>query len=251
MSRNGFPIETLCKGPMEPLFQSLKTLIDPVGSIPAAVNARRWLTPMFIICVAVVSSGVAVALKMDAARVVIPKLAESGELMKLSERELSEAVQQAERVSLVGGVAKGVFLIPLMLLLVAVALKIAAWLMGKKTIFAQLMSVSGLAFLPVGVFHFILAISAAKHPGLTPKSLEHLVPSSLSAFANASKSLEGLYNGIDFINIWAALALGIGFAAASNMKPWKGALFGLFLYALLVGSLFIGIPALMKSGGPS
>jgi hypothetical protein len=55
---------------------------------------------------------------------------------------------------------------------------------------------------------------------------------------------------LDFFNLWGALVLGLGFAAAVGMKQWKGAIFGVFLYVLYAGVFLIGLPALMAGAGP-
>jgi Yip1 domain len=170
--------------------------------------------------------------------------------MKMSEREVTEAVEQSERIALVSGIAKGLLVTPLTLLALAVALKVVAWLLSKKAPFAQLMSAASLAFLPVALFHLVLAIAASRHQGLTPKILEHLVPSSLAGMMDAGPKLLGFYQGVDVINIWSALMLGLGFSAATGWKPVKGALLGLFLYALFVCVFFVAIPSMSKGHGP-
>jgi len=50
-------------------------------------------------------SGAAVAMKVDPSAAVIGKLSAAGELAKASEREIGEAIEQAQRVALVAGVA--------------------------------------------------------------------------------------------------------------------------------------------------
>ena len=58
-----------------------------------------------------------------------------------------------------------------------------------------------------------------------------------------------MYTAIDLINIWASLVMGLGFAAASKWSPWKGALFGLFLYVLFAAAFFVGVPGMMPAEG--
>ena len=122
-----------------------------------------------------------IALRLDASRLVIPKMAMSGELMKASEREVDEAIEQAQRVALVGGIAKGLMLMPLLVLLLSVALKVASWLIGRKALFADLFTVAALTMLPVAVFHGIEVVAALKLEVITPRVAETLVPSSLAA----------------------------------------------------------------------
>ena len=236
---------------MEALTLPLRALLDPVGAIPRAVESRRWLVPLLLVAVLTAASGAAIALRLDAARLVIPKMAMSGELMKASEREVDEAIQQAQRVALVGGIAKGLMLMPLLVLLLSVVLKVASWLIGRKALFADLFTVAALTMLPVAVFHGIEVVAALKLEVITPRVAETLVPSSLAALLDmTSPALKRVSGAIDLINIWAALLMGLGFAAASKWSPWKGALFGLFLYVLFAAVFFVGLPGLAPPDGP-
>ena len=235
---------------MEAVTLPLRALLDPVGAIPKAVEARRWFVPLLLVAVLTAAAGAVIALRLDAARLVIPKMQMSGELMKASEREVNEAIEQAQRVALVGGIAKGLLLMPLLILLLAVALKIAAWLLGKKALFADLFTVAALTTLPVAVFHGIEVLAALKLEVITPRVAETLVPSSVAALVEmAPPVLNRVYGAIDLINIWAALLMGLGFAAASKWSPWKGALFGLFLYVLFASAFMVGLPGLSPPGG--
>jgi hypothetical protein len=235
---------------MEALTLPLRALLDPVGAIPRAVETRRWLVPMLLVALLTAAAGAAIALRLDAARVVIPKMEMSGELLKASEREVSEAIEQAQRVALVGGIAKGLLLMPLLVLLLSVVLKVASWLIGRKALFADLFTVAALTMLPVAVFHGIEVVAALQLEVITPRLAETLVPSSLAAFFQlASPGLTRVYKAIDLINIWASLLMGLGFAAASKWSPWKGALFGLFLYVLFAAAFFVGLPGLAPPDG--
>lgn len=236
--------------PMEALTLPLRALLDPVGAIPKAVETRRWLVPLLLVAVLTAAAGAVIALRLDASRLVIPKMAMSGELMKASEREVNEAIEQAQRVALVGGIAKGLLLMPLLVLLLSVALKLAAWLLGKKALFADLFTVAALTMLPVAVFHAIEVLAALKLDVITPRVAETLVPSSVAALVQlAPPALSRVYGAIDLINIWASLLMGLGFAAASKWTPWKGALFGLFLYVLFASAFMVGLPGLAPPGG--
>lgn len=235
---------------MEALTLPLRALLDPVGAIPRAVESRRWLVPLLLVAVLTAAAGAVIALRLDAARLVIPKLAMSGELMKASEREVDEAIEQAQRVALVGGIAKGLMLMPLLVLLLSVVLKITAWLIGRKALFADLFTVAALTMLPVAVFHGIEVLAALQLEVITPRVAESLVPSSLAdVLQDAGPRLERVYTSIDLINIWASLLMGLGFAAASKWSPWKGALFGFFLYVLFAAAFFVGLPGLSPPDG--
>jgi hypothetical protein len=236
---------------MDALFLPLRALLDPVGAVPRAVEARRWFVALSLACLSTAASGAVIALKLDASRVVIPKMMMSGELMKASEREISEAIEQAQRVALVGGIAKGLLLVPLLVLLLAVVLKITAWLIGKKALFVEAFTVAALTMLPLAVLNLIQLVVAANQVALTPTMVEALVPTSLAALLEASPKLMRVYGAVDLFNVWAALVMGLGFAASTKWSLWKGALFGLFLYVLFACAFLIGGPGLAAGmGGP-
>lgn len=215
------------------------------------MESRRWVLALLLACVTSAGAGAVIGLKLDAARVVIPKMSMTGELMKASEREISEAIEQAQRVALVGGVAKGLLLTPLMILLLAVVLKIAAWLIGRKALFAEAFTVAALTLLPMAVLHSIELAVALKQVALTPSMIEQLVPTSLAAVLEGSPKEMRVYKSVDLFNLWSALVMGLGFAAASKWQLWKGATFGLFLYVLFACVFLIGLPGLSGGmGGP-
>jgi hypothetical protein len=240
---------------MNSLTIPLRALLDPVGAVPAAVETRRWFVPMLLLCLTTSIAGAVIATRLDTARVVLPKMAMSGELMKASEREVGEAIEQAQRVALVGGIAKGVLLMPLLVLVLAVVLKISMWLIGRKALFADLFTVAAITMLPVAVFHSIEIVAALRLELITPRVAETLVPSSVAALVGGEggpprgMGLLRVFKAVDFVNIWSALLMGLGLAAASKWSPARGALFGFFLYVLFAAAFLIGVPGMMPPEG--
>src|SRR3712207_1533731 len=101
---------------MSTLSLSARSLIDPVDGVPAIVEGRRWLLPLLAVMVCVSLSAVAIYARWDAGPRVVGELTMSGEISKVTEQELLEKVQTSQRVQLVAGVAKGMFLMPLFVL---------------------------------------------------------------------------------------------------------------------------------------
>lgn len=235
---------------METFLLPLTALLDPASAIPKGVVARKWLISLMLLALATIASGVAVAERLDAARLVIPKLQQAGELGKSSEREIDEQVQQTQRVALVAGVAKGVFVVPLQILLLAVVLKALAWLLARKALFIECFTAASLSSLPLTVFHLILAASAWRQPSLTVSMLQGLVPSSLAFFLpDASPGLARVYGAIDLVNLWAAALLGLGFGTATKLSRPVGVALGLFLYVLFAAAFLVGAPGLAGGMG--
>ncbi len=236
-------LERYCPRPV------LQALLDPVAFVPKAVEGRRWALPLLLLCAAVSFSGLAFASRLDASAAVLKKMEASGELQKASERELNEEVQQAQRIALVAGAAKGVFVMPLVLLLVAVALKIAAWLAGKKLVFAEAFTVAAIAFLPIAVFHVLYGVVALKQPVVTASMAQDLLPSSLAGLVPPEAvKLGRALRQVDFFNVWSAVLLGLGFAKGTKLHPSRGLALGLVLY-LMLSAVLVGLPGLAPPGG--
>jgi hypothetical protein len=231
-------------------FAPARALFDPVEGAPAAVENRRWFWPVLALALACALSGAATAARYDASTKVVAELTEAGELTRTTETQIAEKVQTAERVKLVAGVAKGVFLMPLFVLAIAVALKLAGWLFGTKAPFVQCFTAAAIALMPIALYHAILALCAYRSLGLTEAQAAALVPSSLAAFAStAPPKILRLLGAVDFFNLWSVVLLGFGFSAASGMRRHRAVILAFVLYAMFVGVVQVGLPA-MSQGGP-
>lgn len=227
-----------------------RALIDPAEAVPASVSGRRWALPLIILVAAAVFSSLAVASRWDAAGSVLGDAAQSGELQKLTEQELADKVKQASRVKLVAGVAKAVFLMPLFVLLFAVAVKLAGWLINRSIRFADAFTVVAVALLPISLFHIVFGAVVLSTPLVSDAQALKLVPHHLGLVLDGlSPELARLASVVDFFNVWAALLLGLGYSTATGMSRWKGLLFGLSLYVLFAGVFLVGLPAIAVGGG--
>lgn len=251
----------------------LAVLVDPVGAVPPAVEARAWVVPLLLAMVLSAAASAAIATRLDTARLVLPRLEAAGELARASEREIGEQVEQAQRVAIVAGVAKGLVGLPVLALLAAVGLWLMAWLVGGRAAFAELFTVICLALLPVAVAQGLTLASAINQSVIAPKAVSSLLPSSLEAVLSrapddgpaSAPSMErppapqapawkpsaraALLGLVDFFHLWSALLLGLGFAAATRRARWQAVPLGLALYFLTVAAVTIGLPALAAGGG--
>lgn len=235
---------------MKTLLAPLRPLLDPTAAVAPAVSARKWFLPLLLVCAAVGASGASVATRLDAARLVIPQMEASGDLAKASEREIDEKVAQSQRIGIVAGIAKGVFVTPLMVLLLSLALKLFAWITARKLALASAFTVCALAMLPVACFHLLVAVSALRQDSLSPAMAATLVPSTLAVFVpKAEPPLRRALEAVDVFNLWAACLLGLGYAAATNLSKWRGLLAGVGLYVLFAAAFLVGLPGLMASLG--
>lgn len=229
--------------------QPARALIDPAEGVASAVEARRWVVPLLVLMLAVSFSGVAFATRWDASSAVVRELSSGGELQKTTERELADKVQTRSRVKLVGGVAKGVFLMPLVALLFAVGLKVSGWIINRSILFSRSFSTVTIAMLPIAVYHLVFGSVALASAQLGDNHAERLVPTHLGhLLTGLSPELGRLASVVDVFNIWVAVLMGLGFAAATKWSRAKGVLFGLVLYLAWSGVFLVGLPA-MGGGG--
>src|SRR6266849_6666396 len=203
---------------MAGVVESAKPLIDPIGGIGPAVEARRWVLPLLVLSIGVSFSGASFASRWDAGSVVIQQLERVGELQKMTEQELSDKIQTTRRLRLVGGIAKGILGPPAVLL-------------------------------PIALVHLLFGICALRQFSVTDAQMPYILPSSLAAaFPGVSPVVQRLLSGIDLFNIWSAVLLGLGFSAASGMQRGRAIVLGLGLYAAYVGVFLLGLPGLMGRG---
>jgi hypothetical protein len=217
----------------------------------AAIEARRWVWPLLFLCLSVSLSGTAFALRWEAAPATIQRLQMTGDMGRYSESELADEIQTDSRKALVGGIAKGVFVTPLKVLLLAAVLWFTAWLFGTPAAFGRMMAVASIAMLPIALYHLIFAVCASAQFSMTEARVETLVPSSLAALNGLSPKVQQALKAVDFFNLWAVGLLGLGFSAATGMRRGRALLLAVVLYSMYVGVFMIGLPAIAASrGGP-
>ena len=231
---------------MHALRQSFRVLVDPVDALPVALEARRWLWPMLFLVATVAFASAGFALRWNAGPGVLQGLEESGKLATMANAEVAEAVTTAERVKLISGLAFAAFVVPVILLAVAGALKFVLWLLGRKARYSAVFTVLTLALLPVAVFHLVLGVCELWQLTLTPEQVATLVPSNLSVLLHpASRKLGRLLLAVDFFGLWSAGLLGLGLAALTGMPRVRALVLGLSFYLTYVAVFVLGIPGLM------
>jgi hypothetical protein len=237
---------------MTSLAQPARVLVDPLDGMGAAIEARRWVWPLLFLCFSVALSGTAFALRWEAAPATIQRLEMAGEMSRYSESELADEIQTTSRKALVGGIAKGVFAMPVKVLALAALLWFAAWLFGVTAPFGRMMAVAAIAMLPIALYHLIFAGCAAAQYTMTEARVETLVPSSLAALSGLSPKLQKVLGAVDFFNLWSVALLGLGFSSATGMRRSRALLLAVVLYAMYVGIFALGLPAIMaaRDAGP-
>lgn len=228
---------------MTSLVQPVRVFIDPVEGTPAAVEARRWVWPLLILALCVSASGTLFSLRWDATPDVIRELQASGEMATISEADLSDKIQTTTRKALVGGIAKGVFVMPMVALLLAAILWVVSWLFDRPAHFEKLMSVAALALLPIALYHAVLTLCLAAQHTISVARVAQLVPAHLGTLLTGlSPKMARVASTVDFFNLWSTGLLGLGFAAATGMPRNRALLLALALYVMFAGVMMVGLP---------
>jgi hypothetical protein len=232
------------------LAQPARVLADPVDGVALAVENTRFGLPMVVAVVTGCLASLAHYLRFDSAGQVIGELTASGQLARSTESEISEAIVTAERVSLISGLGKAIFVTPLLMLALAVALKLTAWLLDRAAPFARCFTAGALAFLPLSVGQLALALVTFRQNSVSDRQMAVLLPSSLAAvWPWLSPAAARAASAVDFFTLWSVALLGLGFSAAAGLPRTRGVLVGLVLYAMYAGVVLIGLPG-MGGGGP-
>lgn len=221
-----------------------KALVDPVTTVPRVIGEQRWLLPLLLLVVTSIAAGVAFAARWDAGPDTISGLQRSGQLMGMTEQDIADKVQLAERTALVGGVASGLFLSPLLVLLVTVALKFAGWLCGTSGTFKALFTAASVGFLPLALKNAIVAVSLLRQPAVSADQAAKLLPSNLGAFVEVPAWATQAATQLDFFALWSVGLLGLGFSAATGMRKGRALALLVLLFVLYVGVVHVGLPGM-------
>jgi Yip1 domain len=226
-----------------------QVLTNPAEGVPAAIEARKALWPVVFLSLATAFGGAAFALRWNAAPSIISGLEMSGQLKGMPEADLADQIQQAQRLMLVKKIAGGLFGPVLLVLGIALVLALLAWLLGKKGSFNAFFTAAAVGLLPLALARFLYGLVALVQTSLTEDREDTLLPSALSfVFHPKSPKLMLFLSSLNFFHLWAALLVGIGFAAVVGMRRRQGLLVGALLFFAQIGVFAIGLPG-MSGGG--
>ena len=193
----------------------------------ARAGRGRWFFLVAWLCSILL--GAAVGYRVDARSSTLRKLDMSGQLQSMSDRQIADETRQAERVSQVVSIAKGVVGAPVQLGLTCVSLLALGWFFRGRVKGRAVVPVAATVLLPGAIANLIDAVSAFRHPMIPPEGVP-LGPRSLSGLLLlVGRPLMGpwlkLGTAFDFFSLWAAVMLGYGVAAVGQI-PKKRALIG-------------------------
>jgi hypothetical protein len=173
--------------------------------------------------------GAALAYRVDARSATLQKLEMSGQLQTMSDRQVADEAHNAERVSEVVSIAKGVTAVPLQLGATSLAVVALVWFLRGRIKGSAVVPVAAATLLPGAIANLLDAAIAFRHEVLPPDGVE-LAPRSLGAIMPlVGHPLVGpwlkLGGALDFFSLWAAVMLAFGVAAVGQI-PRRTALTG-------------------------
>lgn len=236
---------------MVSVLQPAQAMVDPLDGVALAVENRRFGWPMGAVMFAGCMAALAYFARWDSAASVIGELTMSGELGRATEAEIAEKILTASRVALIAGMAKSIFVTPLLMLVVAVVLKFTGWLFGQRAAFARCFTAAAIAALPLALYQLILAGCTLHQLSVTEEQVKTLVPSSLAAIVRTLPPRAATAaTAVDFFKLWSAWLLGLGLSSASGMRRGRAVLLGFTLYAMYAGIFVIGLSGMGGGPGP-
>jgi hypothetical protein len=207
---------------------ALVALVAPDAGMERQAKTGGVKLAFLIAFVAALLSAFAQSSKVSLRTETLAKLDTDGKLATMSEKQVDDEVQSAERLSQVTKVAWGVLEAPLFLLGTGLATVALIWFLKGKIKGSAVFPVAAAAMLPNALGDLLDAGTALTRTALGATAT--LAPRSLSlAMAALGHPLSGpalkLGNALDFFSLWGAVLLGFGVAAAGEM-PHKRAVIG-------------------------
>ncbi len=193
----------------------------------AKVGRVRWIFLFAWLCSILL--GATLAYRVDARGSTLQKLDKGGQLQTMSDRQLADETRNAERISQVSNIAKGVVGTPLQLGGASLAVLGLAWFLRGRIKGAAVVPVAAATLLPGAIAKLLDAVSAFRHASIPDEGVA-LVPRSLSAILTIfgrppPDPWVKFGSALDFFSLWAAVMLGFGVAAVGQL-PKKSALTG-------------------------
>jgi hypothetical protein len=193
----------------------------------ARVGRARWFFLFAWLCSILL--GAALAYRVDARSSTLRKLEMSGQLQTMSDRQIADETRNAERVSQVLSVAKGVTAAPVQLGLTCLSVLLLCWFFRGRIKGRAVVPVAAASLLPGAIASLIDAAAAFRHTAIPPGGTA-LGPRTLTAVMGlAGRPLFPPWikfgNALDFFSLWAAVMLAFGVAAAGQV-PKRTAVVG-------------------------
>jgi Yip1 domain len=207
---------------------ALVALVAPEAGMERQARVGGVKLAFLIAFVAAMLSAFAQASKVDLRSPTLAKLDADGKLATMSDKQVSDEVQSAERLQQVMKVAWGVLEAPVFLLGTSLAAVALIWFLKGKIKGGAVFPVAAAALLPNAIGDLLDAGTAMARTSLD--AVATLAPRTLSLVMAAlghplTDSALKLGNALDFFSLWGAALLAYGVAEAGGI-PRRRAVVG-------------------------
>jgi len=207
----------------------LALLFAPDREMPRQAKVGRTLGMLLFVWVCALLLASALALRVEAGSSTLRALDKSGELKNMSDRQLADETQKAERIFQVKSLAKGVLVPPIDLGLASLAVLGLCWFLKGRIKGRAVAPVAVVSLVPGGIANLVDAVTVARHAAIPPEGVA-LSPRTLSDVLQLvghplTAPWVKLGNALDFFSLWAAVLMAFGVMSAGQL-PRRRAVIG-------------------------
>ncbi|RLE19200.1 MAG: hypothetical protein DRJ08_03840 [Acidobacteria bacterium] len=221
---------------MEGINRLFKVLFSPGEVFEGAKKAPKALLPLIFLTLIVTGTTSYYAFQMNAPVIMEKQLEMSGKANQLSD-EMKDKIIETQSKFVKYTTPIGALLgTPIMLLLVALYLFIAAKLMGSDAGYGQNLAVAVYGSAPA-IIAMVVAFAIMLTGDTSTTMFQDLIPSNIGYFfpmEEVGKKLYILFKSLDFFSIWKFILMIIGFSTITGVKTWKSAAVILVPWALFI-----------------
>jgi hypothetical protein len=214
------------EAPSEPQ-RLLNTFIAPSTTFADLKRKPSWWAPWLIAAILALTFGYAVGRKVGFDQVAekavkdSPREAEQLDRLPPAEREQQMRTRTAVTTAIFYGLP--LFVLVHGLVIAAVLVATFNFGLGARIPFKTSLAVVFYAFLPFAVLNNLIVMASMMAPGFAPEgfNVQNPTATNLAAFLDAATTPRPLYTlavGVDVLNIWTVILLGIGFSVVGNLK---------------------------------
>jgi hypothetical protein len=204
----------------------INTFIAPRKTFEDLQRNSSWWVPLVLSALITLGFGIVAAQKIDFTRFVEQQIERSPRAQKRMEQLTPEQRERAIAIQAtstkIGFYAYPVVIFIGGLVFAAILMAIFNFMLGAEVPFGRSLAVVFYSFFPWNLATILLGVSLLVSSDPNTIDFNNPMPTNPAFFMDpmGNKLIYGLLQGVEIFRIWAAVLLGLGFAAASsNRKP--------------------------------
>lgn len=206
----------------------INTFSAPSKTFEDIKRAPRWWAPWLVSAVFAMIVGVIAVQKLDMVRLVEQAIEQSPSaqhrMEQLSPQQREQAIGLQATITRISFYSAPIFSLIFGVIIAAILMAVFNFGFGAEVPFPRAMAVTFYAFLPGVITAILLIISllVSSDPNSINFAARNPVATNPGFFmdSGSNKFLHAIASGLDVINIWTVVLLGLGFSVASpNRKP--------------------------------